>query len=169
MFPDCVSVVLFSVFSVCVTSVLEYVLIHRGKEESSGNNSSEKEKDVVGSSSKRAAKRESRLEKAESTQKSEMAVSRMKSMVAMALTLFTAYQLLNSQFDGKAVAKLPFTPIDFFMIRSLTHRNLPGTDFTECSSLFLFALTSMALRSNVQKFFGWSAPQFNIFEMPKQQ
>lgn len=39
--------------------------------------------------------------------------------------------LSASRFDGKMVAKLPFTP--FAIFRPLSHRNLPGEDFTDCS------------------------------------
>jgi hypothetical protein len=47
-------------------------------------------------------------------------------------------------FDGKIVAKLPFVPISF--LQGISHRNLPGTDYTDCSFIFLYILCTMAIR-----------------------
>jgi len=65
--------------------------------------------------------------------------------------------MLNSIFDGRPVAKLPFTPLSF--IQGITHRNVPGNDFTECSMVFLYILCSMSIRPNLQKIFGTTPPK----------
>lgn len=62
--------------------------------------------------------------------------------------------MFNSIFDGKIVARLPFTPISW--IQGLSHRNLAGTDYTECSFIFLYILCTMSIRQNVQKLLGFS-------------
>jgi uncharacterized membrane protein (DUF106 family) len=62
--------------------------------------------------------------------------------------------MFNSIFDGKIVARLPFTPISF--LQGLSHRNLPGADYTECSFIFLYILCTMSIRQNVQKILGFS-------------
>lgn len=48
------------------------------------------------------------------------------------------------RFEGKVVAKLPFVPISFF--QGLSHRGLMGTDYTECSFIFLYILSTMSIR-----------------------
>jgi len=52
--------------------------------------------------------------------------------------------LLLFRFDGRVVAKLPFIPISF--IQSLSHRNLAGEDYSDCSFIFLYILCTMSIR-----------------------
>ena len=47
-------------------------------------------------------------------------------------------------FDGRVVAKLPFTPISWF--QGLSHRNLMGEDYTDCSFIFLYIICCMSVR-----------------------
>ena len=47
-------------------------------------------------------------------------------------------------FDGRVVARLPFEPISF--IRGLSHRNLVGDDYRQCSFIFLYILCTMSIR-----------------------
>lgn len=49
-----------------------------------------------------------------------------------------------SRFDGHVVAKLPFQP--FSLIQGLSHRNLMGSDVTDCSFIFLYILCTMSIR-----------------------
>lgn len=61
------------------------------------------------------------------------------------------------------VAKLPFTPFGF--LHGLSHRNLPGDDYTDCSMMFMYAMCGMGIRSNVQKLLGTTPPKTgNPFE-----
>ncbi|OMH83321.1 Transmembrane and coiled-coil domains protein 1 [Zancudomyces culisetae] len=55
------------------------------------------------------------------------------------------------------VAKLPFVPISLFS--GLTHRNLDGTDFTDCSALFAFILSSMSVKPIISNLFDYSLPK----------
>lgn len=48
------------------------------------------------------------------------------------------------RFDGRVVARLPFTPIPW--VQGLSHRNLPGDNYTECSFIFLYILCTMSIR-----------------------
>ncbi|CAG2182551.1 unnamed protein product, partial [Oppiella nova] len=57
-------------------------------------------------------------------------------------------------FDGRVVAKLPFIPIS--LIQGLSHRNLSGEDYTDCSFIFLYILCTMSIRQNIQKLLGFS-------------
>eukprot|EP00004_Rigifila_ramosa_P016396 TRINITY_DN3891_c0_g1_i1.p1 TRINITY_DN3891_c0_g1~~TRINITY_DN3891_c0_g1_i1.p1 ORF type:complete len:199 (+),score=74.32 TRINITY_DN3891_c0_g1_i1:57-599(+) len=94
--------------------------------------------------------------------------TKMKSTMAVAVTMIVLYGLLSSSFDGRVVAKLPFEP--FGLIRGITHRNLPGTDFTDCSMAFLYLLCSLSLRASMQRFFGHTTPSSlsatNLFAPP---
>jgi len=47
-------------------------------------------------------------------------------------------------FDGRVVAKLPFVPISW--LQNISHRNLPGEDYTDCSFIFLYILCTMSIR-----------------------
>ena len=68
---------------------------------------------------------------------------------------FTALlSMFNSIFEGRVVAKLPFVPISW--IQGLSHRNLSGDDYTECSFIFLYILCTMSIRQNIQKMLGFA-------------
>ena len=62
--------------------------------------------------------------------------------------------MFNSIFDGRVVAKLPFTPI--YWVQGLSHRNLLGDDMTDCSFIFLYILCTMSIRQNIQKALGFA-------------
>ena len=44
-------------------------------------------------------------------------------------------------------------------MQSLTHRNLNGSDFTECGMNFVYAMATMVLRPVVNKLLGFEAPK----------
>eukprot|EP01083_Nonionella_stella_P030201 82861_1 len=97
----------------------------------------------------------------------EMNMSKFKAMFFVMFTMFSVFGVLNSTFDAQVVAKLPFEPVA--LIRGLTHRNLPGTDFTDCSMTFIYVLCSFAIRQNVQKFLGFAPAKsmaMNLFGPP---
>lgn len=52
--------------------------------------------------------------------------------------------ILFFRFDGRVVAKLPFIPLSY--IQGLSHRNLLGEDYTDCSFIFLYILCTMSIR-----------------------
>lgn len=62
--------------------------------------------------------------------------------------LFCCLQCWSSalyfRFDGRVVAKLPFIPLSY--IQGLSHRNLLGEDYTDCSFIFLYILCTMSIR-----------------------
>ena len=78
----------------------------------------------------------------------------MKSMFAIGLAFTSLLSMFNSIFDGKVVAKLPFTPVSW--IQGLSHRNLMGHDYTDCSFIFLYILCTMSIRQNIQKALGFA-------------
>jgi len=65
--------------------------------------------------------------------------------------------ILGSVYDGRSIGKLPFEP--FSLLQGISHRNLPGSDITDCSYLFIYVLSSIIFRTNIQKIFGTTPPK----------
>ena len=84
----------------------------------------------------------------------DLMMVKMKSMFAIGLVFTSLLSMFNSIFDGKVVAKLPFTPISW--VQGLSHRNLMGEDYTDCSFIFLYILCTMSIRQNIQKALGFA-------------
>ena len=63
-------------------------------------------------------------------------------------------------FDGRVVAKLPFVPHSW--IQGLSHRNLMGTDFTDCSFIFLYILCTMSVRQVCDVFLSKTSLQWQV-------
>jgi hypothetical protein len=55
------------------------------------------------------------------------------------------------------VAKLPFEP--FSLMRGMTHRNIIGNDWTDCSMIFIYVLSNVSLRPIIQKVLGLGGPR----------
>ena len=55
------------------------------------------------------------------------------------LVIFTDRLLFCFSFDGRVLAKLPFVPISWF--QNLSHRNLPGSDYTHCSYIYIHIMS----------------------------
>ena len=76
----------------------------------------------------------------------------MKTNVIIGIMMIAALNLVGTFFQGLVVAKLPFEP--FGLIQGLTHRNIEGTDYTECAYLFMYILSTFVIRTNIKKIFG---------------
>ncbi|XXG81761.1 hypothetical protein AAC387_Pa09g2331 [Persea americana] len=87
----------------------------------------------------------------------DLSLSKFKSGAVVAAVLFVVFGFLNSLFEGKAVAKLPFSPAG--LVQKMSHRGLPGDDPTDCSMAFLYFLCSISIRTNLQKFLGFAPPR----------
>ncbi|KAL6273170.1 hypothetical protein ACE6H2_023862 [Prunus campanulata] len=97
----------------------------------------------------------------------DLSLFKFKSGAVVALVLFVVFGLLNSLFEGKVVAKLPFKP--FGLVMKMSHRGLQGEDSTDCSMAFLYFLCSISIRTNLQKFLGFSPPRgasSGLFPLP---
>ena len=64
----------------------------------------------------------------------QLSKSKMKSNFFIGVFMITFMWFLSDCFHGVVVAKLPFTPMS--MMRGVTHRNLVGSDYTDCSMIF---------------------------------
>lgn len=105
----------------------------------------EKRKEAHGDSlDKQQKKKIEREEERLKNNNRDLALVKMKSMFAIGFAFTALLSMFNSIFDGRVVAKLPFVPISW--IQGLSHRNLPGDDYTECSFIFLYILCTMSIR-----------------------
>lgn len=109
---------------------------------------------VAGSKAKSKAKKMDRFETSLKESSRDLSFSKFKSGAVVAVVLIIVFGLLSSLFEGKPVAKLPFTP--FPLLQKMSHRGLPGDDPTDCAMVFLYFLCSLSIRSNLQKFLGFA-------------
>lgn len=123
---------------------------------------------AVAATKKSKAKKMDRFETSLKESSRDLSFSKFKSGGVVAVVLVVVFGLLNSLFEGKVVAKLPFTPLT--LIQKMSHRGLSGDDPTDCSMVFLYFLCSVSIRSNLQKFLGFApprgAPSQGMFPMP---
>jgi hypothetical protein len=72
----------------------------------------------------------------------------------------------NSYFSGKAVAMLPFEPMDF--VSNLSHRNIDDPNKKLVSPFFIIMLTGMAIRGIISKITGLEGPRMPLdLQTPK--
>lgn len=95
-----------------------------------------------------------RIEKELAHENRDMAVLRMKSSMAAGIAHAVVFSYIYNKYDGQSVARLPFEPFTF--IRQISHRNVPGNDYCECSVVFFYMLCSLCLRPNLQRALGFA-------------
>eukprot|EP00899_Mesostigma_viride_P007981 jgi/Mesvir1/17184/Mv07605-RA.1 len=176
-YTDSLIILGISFLSACFCEAISWLLIYRTAEykqlrSSIDKNSKKVEsmKSAVTSVTDTKQKSKSRkLDRYETQLKDsnrDLGMTKMKSHMVVAVTLGVLYNFLSSSFDGQVMGRLPFEP--FILIRSWTHRGLGGDDYRDCSMIFLYALCSMSIRSNLQKFLGFAPPKNsgNIWGLP---
>ena len=117
----------------------------------------EKIKETHGDTANLERSKKRRIEQDEEKLKNtnrDLTMVKMKSMFAIGFAFTALLSMFNSIFDGRVVAKLPFTPI--YWVQGLSHRNLLGDDMTDCSFIFLYILCTMSIRQNIQKALGFA-------------
>ncbi|XP_020576235.1 calcium load-activated calcium channel-like [Phalaenopsis equestris] len=126
---------------------------------------------VPPSNGRRSSSRVKKMDRVETSLKEstrDLSLSKFKSGFVVAVVLFVIFGLLNSMFEGRAVAKLPFSPVSFVL--KMSHRGIRGNDATDCSMAFLYFLCSISIRTNLQKFLGFAPPRgasgAGLFPMP---
>ncbi|XP_062212236.1 uncharacterized protein LOC133913186 [Phragmites australis] len=139
----------------------------------SGSNSSSSSGAGASSSAQPASSRAKKMDRVETSLKDaarELSLAKLKSGAVVAAVLFVVFGLLNSLFEGRVVAKLPFAPVP--LVQRMSHRGLTGNDPTDCSMVFLYFLCSMSIRTNLQKLLGFAPPRAaaaaggGLFPMP---
>ncbi|XP_071802385.1 calcium load-activated calcium channel-like [Asterias amurensis] len=162
MFADTILIVFISVCTALLSEGITYALVYRTDtykklkaEVEKQSKKLEKTKEQFGEISDKGQKK--KLERQEEKLKNDsrdLSMVKMKSMVVIAFTFTSLMGMFNSIFDGRNVAKLPFEPISW--LHGISHRNLLGSDFTDCSFIFLYILCTMSIRQNIQKLLGFA-------------
>lgn len=98
-----------------------------------------------------------RLEEEVKEATSKMNGMKMRSTIATSIGFFMLYRTVASSYSGLVVARLPFLP--FKMLRGFTHRGLESEDIRDCGFGFIYSLATMALKQNIPKLLGFSAPR----------
>eukprot|EP00741_Cyanophora_paradoxa_P019860 tig00000217_g19168.t1 len=162
MLIDALTVVGIAALSSILSEFLSWILIYRTdsynrltKQIAGLSSKLERRKEATVSVTKQksAAKRIDKFEEELKNLNREMTMSKMKSNFALAIVMITVFTAMNSVYDAKTVARLPFEP--FSLVRGLSHRSLLGSDYRDCSATFIYVLASMSIRQSIQKFFGF--------------
>lgn len=160
MLSDSLLIIFISVFTALLSEGLSWLLIYRTEkykklqsevEKQSKKLEKQKESfpDITDKNSKKKLERQEEKLK---TNNRELSLVKMKSMMTISFAFMLLLSIFSAIFEGKVVAKLPFEPIT--LVRGLSHRNLNGEDYTDCSFLFLYILCTMSVRQNIQKLLG---------------
>jgi len=159
MLSDCILIVLISVCTALLGEGLTWVMVYRTDkykklkaEVEKQSKKLEKQRETESSNDRVQKKKLERQEEKLKTNSRDLSLVKMKSMFAIGFAFTALLSMFNSIFDGRVVANLPFTPIS--LVQGLSHRNLPGEDYTHCSFIFLYILCTMSIRQNVQKLLG---------------
>uniref|UniRef100_A0A7N0RJB2 Calcium load-activated calcium channel n=1 Tax=Kalanchoe fedtschenkoi TaxID=63787 RepID=A0A7N0RJB2_KALFE len=177
-YSDCLTVVGISICTAIVCESISWLLIYRTDSYNTLRSSidrASKKLDSMKTTASNPIKKSSKVKKMdrfETTLKEsnrDLSFFKFKSGAVVALVLFVVFGLLNSLFEGKPVAKLPFVPLR--IVYKMSHRGLLGDDPTDCSMAFLYFLCSISIRTNLQKFLGFSPPRgaagaAGLFPMP---
>ncbi|GAB6024593.1 Calcium load-activated calcium channel [Chamberlinius hualienensis] len=162
MWADTVVILCISVCTALLGEGLTWLLVYRTDkyqklkaEVEKQSKKLEKKKEVHGDTNDRQQKK--KIEREEEKLKinnRDLSLVKMKSMFAIGLAFTALLSMFNSIFDGRVVAKMPFVPISW--LQGISHRNLPGDDYTDCSFIFLYILCTMSIRQNIQKLLGFA-------------
>ena len=63
---------------------------------------------------------------------------------------------LSNTYNGVVLAKLPFDPFGF--MKGITHWNIPGSDYTDCSMIFIYILSNVTIKPIMTKLLGFETP-----------
>eukprot|EP00794_Sanderia_malayensis_P015834 gene15834-17430_t len=163
MIEDTILILFVAVLTALFSEGLTYLLIYRTEkykkltaEVEKHSKKLEKKKEIVTDISKQGGQKK-KIERVEEKLKShnrDLSMVKMKSMFAIGFTFTALMGMFNSIFDGRIVAKLPFVPIS--LLQGLSHRNIRGEDYTDCSFIFFYILCTMSIRQNIQKILGFA-------------
>lgn len=168
-YSDSLTVVAISILTAVVCEAISWLLIYRTNSYKSlkstidrASKKLETMKTGPGSNNEATLKKSKtkKIDRVETSLKEssrDLSLFKFKSGAVVAVVLFMVFGFLNSLFEGKPVAKLPFVPLR--LVQKMSHRGLSGNDMTDCSMAFLYFLCSISIRTNLQKFLGFSPPR----------
>jgi len=164
MWADTILILVISICTALLGEGVTWVLVYRTEkyqklksEIEKQSKKLEKKKEAHGEAANLDRSKKRKIEADEEKLKNsnrDLTMVKMKSMFAIGFAFTALLSMFNSIFDGRVVAKLPFTPI--YWIQGLSHRNLLGEDMTDCSFIFLYILCTMSIRQNIQKALGFA-------------
>ncbi|WOG91687.1 hypothetical protein DCAR_0310937 [Daucus carota subsp. sativus] len=167
-YSDSLTIVAISIFTAIICESISYLLIYRTNSYKSLKSTIDKASKKLETLKKSKTKKIDRFETNLKESNRDLSMFKFKSGAVVALILFVVFKFLSNLFEGKAVAKLPFVP--FKIVQKMSHRGLEGEDFTDCAMAFLYFLCSISIRTNLQKFLGFSPPRgaaaAGLFAMP---
>ncbi|KFO29099.1 Transmembrane and coiled-coil domains protein 1 [Fukomys damarensis] len=157
MFADTLLIVFISVCTALLAEGITWVLVYRtdkykrlkAEVEKQSKKLEKKKETITESAGRQQKKKIERQEEKLKNNNRDLSMVRMKSMFAIGFCFTALMGMFNSIFDGRVVAKLPFTPLSY--IQGLSHRNLLGDDTTDCSFIFLYILCTMSIRQDSDK------------------
>uniref|UniRef100_T1JJ28 Calcium load-activated calcium channel n=1 Tax=Strigamia maritima TaxID=126957 RepID=T1JJ28_STRMM len=159
MWADTLLILFISICTALLGEGLTWVMVYRTEKyqklKSEVEKQMERKKEVHGDTTDKQQKK--KIEREEERLKNnnrEISMVKMKSMFAIGFAFTALLSTFNSIFDGRVVAQLPFVPISW--LQGLSHRNLMGDDYTDCSFIFLYILCTMSIRQNIQKLLGFA-------------
>merc|ERR1711976_350258 len=163
MLADTLLILFISIATAFLGEGLTWVLVYRTDkykklksevEKQSKKLEKQKEAAVSETSDRNQKKKIERQEERLKNNNRDLSMVKMKSMFAIGIVFTALLSMFSSIFDGRVVAKLPFIPISW--IQGISHRNLMGTDYSDCSFIFLYILCTMSIRQNIQKALGFA-------------
>eukprot|EP00297_Palpitomonas_bilix_P017051 CAMPEP_0113866890 /NCGR_PEP_ID=MMETSP0780_2-20120614/120_1 /TAXON_ID=652834 /ORGANISM="Palpitomonas bilix" /LENGTH=182 /DNA_ID=CAMNT_0000851783 /DNA_START=60 /DNA_END=608 /DNA_ORIENTATION=+ /assembly_acc=CAM_ASM_000599 len=156
MAGDCISIVGISIGSTLFVEALSWLLIYRTEKyqtlKANLERVSQQMERYDGVKDRTKLKKKETLEENQKEWSKAMQGMQMYSNIIIAIVMITMFSYLSSSYEARVVARLPFEPLGMF--RGITHRGLPGEDYTECSFAFLYFLCSMSIRSVIKKAMG---------------
>uniref|UniRef100_A0A8C2J3K0 Calcium load-activated calcium channel n=1 Tax=Cyprinus carpio TaxID=7962 RepID=A0A8C2J3K0_CYPCA len=163
MFADTILIVFISICTALLAEGITWVLVYRtdkykrlkAEVEKQSKKLEKKKETITESAGRQQKKKIERQEEKLKNNNRDLSMVRMKSMFAIGFCFTALMGMFNSIFDGRVVAKLPFVPLSY--IQGLSHRNLLGEDYTDCSFIFLYILNGILtvhLCNNIQKMLG---------------
>ncbi|KAL7595801.1 hypothetical protein Lser_V15G28695 [Lactuca serriola] len=175
LYSDSLTIAGISLFTAIVCEAISWLLIYRRTSYKSLKSTIDKAskkletmKTTPTTLKKSKAKKINRVETSLKDSSRDLSISKFKSGAVVALVLAVVFGVMNSLYEGKAVGKLPFVPVS--IVQKMSHRGLRGDDPTDCSMAFLYFLCSMSIRTNLQKFLGFSPPRGaagpGLFQVP---
>ena len=173
---DTITILVFSIVTTSVAEFANYIMFYSKadykklvKEIDVYYEKIEKEKENPMKIKKKAGEDKSENEKQYAHKNKQLYAMKMRSNVLVGLFFIVTISSLSNYFQGFPVARIPFVPFGIFS--NVTHRGLIGEDYTECSYIFLYMITTFVYRTNIQKLFGFEGPknaqQNPFFEAPK--